>query len=113
MVKGFEESLLNVQRNYEDSKKNAVQTKENYEKQLFTAEKEHDDKMVDMQLGHLKTEEEKKKKVIEENLKQREALKAMEEAREKLTEKRKLYNEAQKEKDAVAIRGEAPYLQAI
>ena len=58
--------------------------------------------MVDMQLEHLKTEEEKKKKVIEENLKQREALKAMEEAREKLVEKKKLYNQAQKEKDAVA-----------
>ena len=60
--------------------------------------------MVDLQLAHLKTEEEKKKKVIEENLKQREALKAMEEAKEKLKEKKNLYNQAQKEKDAVAHR---------
>ena len=94
MVEGFEASLLNVQKNYEESKKSADNLKMNHEESLRTAERQHDDEMVDVQLQHLQIEDQKKKKVIEENQKQREALKAMEEAREELVEKRKRFLEA-------------------
>ena len=64
MVEGFEASLLNVQKNYEESKKSADALRANYEEMIRTSEEQHDEDMIGLQMDHLSIEEQKKTQVF-------------------------------------------------